>query len=91
MLIYHTDRLYCGGFYCFVYSSSDYVLHNLLLCMAAKHTGLELAKTGVCISNAVYHLQVSLVRCSKRHGGTSGLQLDLSLSLFLIVTVAPLM
>lgn len=40
------------------YSSSDYVLHNLLPCMAAKHTGLELAKRGVCVNNIVCHLKM---------------------------------
>lgn len=75
--IYHINQQYCGGFYFLVYSSSDCVLHNLH-CMAAKHTGLELAKRWVCLSNVVYHLKLFLVRCGKMRGETSGLQLDLT-------------
>lgn len=91
--IYHINRQYRGGFYFLVYSSSDCVLHNLP-CMAAKHTGLELVKRGVCVSNIVYHLKVFLVRRDKMGGETNGLQLDLTFLLcvqflFLTVTVAP--
>lgn len=62
--------------------------------MATKHTGLELAKRGVCVSNVVYNLKVFLIRCGKMRGETSGLQLDLTFLLcvqflFLTVTVTP--
>lgn len=45
----------------YVYSSLDYVLQNLLPSMVAKHSGLELAKRGICVSNTIYHLKVLLL------------------------------
>lgn len=90
--IYHINRLYCGGFYFFVYSSSDCVLHNLP-CMAAKHTGLELAKRGVCVSNVVYHLKVfwlDVVRYVEKLVGSRLTLFSCCVQfLFLIVTVTP--
>lgn len=59
--MYRIGRLYCGGFYCSC-------LLKLRLCaaesspsMVVKHSGLELAKRGICVSSAVYHLKVLLL------------------------------